>query len=309
MVPPVASLLFSSFLEAFRPCFTAPSYRHFHAFVSNFWLGSGRRTVTAVCRQALGQRHFSCSHRFLKTYRWSRERVARCLALFTLRVFRLAPGPEGKCTVNLVLDDTLTRHFGRKMEGVARQYDAMAPNPQAPLARGRCWVMLGLLRKGTDRWRCVPWAAWLFWPEKALGAPAQHETKLELAMRRLAELKLPHWLQLRLIADSAYGKSTVVQACSNWGWKLVSRLASNSVVYEPAPKPAPRRGQRGRPKKYGEKHALSHFGAQARQASVREMQLYGRPAAVRYHAEEVLSRCLDGVRILLVAVVFEYVQG
>ena len=79
----------------------------------------------------------------------------------------------------------------------------MAPNPKAPLAFGQCWVVLGLLAPCRGRWRCFPFAAWLFRPAQSVGAPPRHETKLALLARKVRELRLPAWLCLRIVADCA----------------------------------------------------------------------------------------------------------
>lgn len=291
------------FLDCFRQCFTAPGFGYFQAFVLTYWLGEGRRTGTAVWRAAQGERHFSCFHRFLVTYAWSPDAVAKRLLDVTLARLGLTRDAAGRLLLTVAADDTLVRKFGRLLEGAGWQHDAMAPNPQAPLAFGQCFVCLGLLAKVHGHWRCFPLAAWLFRPEKSAGAPATHETKLALLSRRLRAWQLPQWLRLRLVADCAYGKRPLAEALWERDHFLLSRLPSNAVVYElPAP-PDPQAKCRGAPKKYGDKRALAHCAALAGAVAPVPQVLYGQPWQVRIHGQRVRSRALGGVEILLVTVI------
>jgi hypothetical protein len=290
-------------LELFRQCFTAPAFIHFQQFALTFWLGEGRRTGTAVWRASAQARHFSCFHRFLVTYRWSPEALGRRLLEVVLAQLGLADRTEGKLVLTIAADDTLTRKFGRRLEGSGWQHDAMAPNPKAPLAFGQCFVVLGLLAATGGRWRCFPFAAWLFRPEQSAGAPHTHETKLALLARRLAGWKLPASWRLRVVADTAYGKRSLAEALWELNYWLISRLPSNAVVFElpPPGEPGPRR--RGAPRRYGEKRRLGHFAALAAAAAVTTQRLYGQAWQVRLYAQRVVSKALGGQEILLVTVI------
>lgn len=287
------------FLEAFRQCFTAPGFRYFQEFVLAFWLGEGRRCVTAVWRRPV-RGHFSCFHRFLVTYAWSPDAVARRLLAVTLERPGIEKGADGKLWLTLVADDSRVRKFGPgalwAMEGAGWQHDAMAPNPKAPITFGQCFVVLGLLWKTAGRWRCFPFAAWLFRPEKSAGAPQTHETKLALLARRLRELKLPPWLRLRIVADCAYGKRPLAEALWEMNHFLISRLPSNGVVYEKPAPPAPTAKRRGAPKKYGAKRALAHFAALAAAVAPAALVLYGKPWRVRLHSRAGALAQLGRVR-------------
>lgn len=302
---PAALMDIIGFLECFRQCFTAPGFFYFHQFVRTFWLGEGRRTVTAVCRQAGTDKHFSNFHRFLKTYRWSSAAVTRTLVRVVLAQLGVSPDPTGVCWVNTALDDTLTRKWGRKMERASWQHDPMSPAPKGkkpPLAFGHCWVTLGLLWPHGERWLFLAWAAWLFRPPK-ITPEAEQETKLALAVRHLREWGLPRWLRLRVVCDGAYGKRVLVDGLRAQGHHVVSRLPSNAVLYEA---PAPPSGKRrGRPRKYGEKRSLAHFAALAATTPVQTLRLYGRDWRVRLAGWTLLSRAFGGQTIRLVVVLRE----
>jgi hypothetical protein len=302
MDQPVAHEFMMTFLERFRHLFTAPAFRYFVTFVEGFWLGEGRRTVTSLWRSSGKERHFSCFHRFLKTYQWSPLSLMRLLLLELLTWLGASRSPDGRVLVRVALDDTLTRKWGKKMEGAGWQYDPMAPHPKAKLAWGHCFVTLGLLWRHGSRWLFLGFALFLFRPPKVT-AKKQQETKLALVARRLAELRLPSWLRLQMVADALYGKRPLVEALCGAGHHLISRLAKNAVLYdEPRPSPVKRRG---RPRKYGEKRSLAHFADLTRQEPVQTLVLYGRECRVRLGSFVRLSRAFGGRRILLVVVVQE----
>lgn len=295
----VASPNIIPFLAAFRYCFTAPAFTYFCAFVQAFWLAEGRRTVTGVWRHAQTSKHFSNFHRFLKTYAWSPDEVARTLIRLLLAQLGLRPDASGLLWLTAALDDTFVRKWGRKMEGASWQHDAMAPNPKAPIAFGHCWVALGLLWQHNGRWLFLAWAAWLFRPPK-ITPKEEQQTKLELAGRRLQALHLPAWLRLRVVCDAAYGKKSLVKTLLGLGHHVLSRLPSNAVLYE-LPEP-PKLKRPGRPRKYGHKHALSYFAALTGQEAMQTLCLYGRDWQMQVGSFLLRSRALGGCDILLVVV-------
>jgi hypothetical protein len=302
MDQPIALTHIMPFLEAFRHCFTAPAFGYFLAFVEGYWLADERRTVTNIWRRSGTTRHFSNFHRFLKTYQWAPPTLMRLLLLELLRFLGVLVAPEGVCVAPVALDDTLTRKWGKKMEGASWQYDAMAPHPKAKLAWGHCFVTLGLLARHAGRWLFLGFAIFLFRPPKVTEKKEQ-ETKLALVARRLKELRLPAWLRLRVVADGAYGKKALVLALGGAGHHLISRLAKNAVLYdEPAP-PAVKR--RGRPRKYGEKRVLSHFARLTQAEPEQTLTLYGRECTVRLGSFVSLCRAFGGQHLLLVVVLQE----
>ena len=296
------------FLACFRQCFTQPGFFYFQQFVLACWLETERRTVTQVWRFAATAKHFSNFHRFLKTYRWSPEALTTRLLAVLLARLDFPQDDQGRRWLLVALDDTLVRKFGRKMEGAGWQYDAMAPNPAAPLAFGQCWVTLGLLWHQHDRWWFLAGAAWLFRPPKVT-PQAQQETKLALVARRLKAWRLPEQLRLRIVADAAYGKRTLAEAVWELGYHLISRLPSNAVVFEKAPPPPAGAKRRGKPRRYGAKQGMSAFAVLAAAAPAQTLRLYGQDWQVRLYADRVLSRSLGGVEILLVTVLREGKRG
>lgn len=76
---------FLALLTNFRPCFHAPSYRHFVTLLCGWVHCLGRRTVTAVvlAASAAGTGHISVFHRFFARAHWLLDDLGKV-------VFRLA---------------------------------------------------------------------------------------------------------------------------------------------------------------------------------------------------------------------------
>jgi SRSO17 transposase len=168
----------------FRDCFTAPSLRLFSALIVGWVLQVGRHTITEVM-QAHGlheSRHFSGIYRFLSRAKWCTDQVA-CV-VFRLLVESLIPEDA---EILIVIDDTLNRHGGQKICGAGRQYDGAAARGSKRMAHGVCFVLIGLvvrLPDISDRIFCLPFAARLWWPEKAKLKPkgSPYKTKPELGL-------------------------------------------------------------------------------------------------------------------------------
>ena len=95
-------------LQAWRPCFTAPSWEHVLVLVMGGLLATGKRTVTS-CLRVTGRAdaaNFATYHQILNRARWSSRAVAR--RLLGIVVERLVPdGP-----VVIGMDDTIERRWG-----------------------------------------------------------------------------------------------------------------------------------------------------------------------------------------------------
>src|SRR5215831_3966013 len=91
-------------LTAFRPLFTAPTWRKLMTLLTGTLLAQGRRTVTAALRASGNAQaaNWSCFHQVLNRARWSPLAVSRQLLLLIVETFV----PAGTC-VELVTDETL----------------------------------------------------------------------------------------------------------------------------------------------------------------------------------------------------------
>ena len=189
----------------FQDCFTAPSLRHFIVLMTGWALTVGSHTISQVIltMQAHESEHFASVYRFLSRAKWDLDRVAAVIFL----MMREALFPYAT-ELLLVIDDTLNNHMGRNICGAGYQYDGSAPNTSKKVGYGVCFVIIGLavrLPGISDRVFCLPFAARLWWPEKAKVRPrgSRYKTKPELASQLIALTRSwvrPH-IVLRVIVD------------------------------------------------------------------------------------------------------------
>src|SRR5260221_5639050 len=96
-------------LAAFRPLFTAPTWKKLMILLAGTLLAHGRRTVAAALRHTGNELEtsFSTFHQVLNRARWSPLAVSRQLLQLIVDTFVQAGG-----TVELVIDETLERRLG-----------------------------------------------------------------------------------------------------------------------------------------------------------------------------------------------------
>jgi DDE superfamily endonuclease len=204
-------------LCCFRPCFTAPTFRTFHAMVVGFLAQPGRRTVTGmlVGARLAGVWQHARAHRFFSTARWSADQVG--LALLDVIVARLlAPGAP----IRLVVDDSVFKRTGRKVFGVGWHYDPTGTGRRRT-AWGNNWVVVGVLVRlpfVPHRAVCLPVGCRLWQPHQ----PGRG--KLDLACELVGLICARHPDRpVHLVGDAAYAgralrqlpaQVTVTTACA-----------------------------------------------------------------------------------------------
>lgn len=225
----------------YATAFTRPSFRNFVKLVNGWALYPGRRTVTNMITLAdpEGNRAHDAYHRLIRSGRWEMASLWRTLA--TLAVERLAD-PSGP--IPLDLDDTLYGKAGSKVEGAGIFRDPVRSTVHRTVyARGLNLVVLTLRVQ-------PPWGG------EPIGLPINlrlyrkgGKSHLELAEEMIEEVA--GWFperQLRLCADGAYASLAGRELPRT---RLVSRLRGDAALFLPAP--ARQAGQRGRPRKKGER--------------------------------------------------------
>jgi len=247
----------------------------FEQLLTAWVLCPGRHTLTrlwSVIPET--QRHrYGAYARWVRCGRWSMDTLWRQLLLHL--VVRWIP--EGRLT--LVLDDTLMKKSGSKVNGAGNFPDAVHSTHARPvLTQGLNVVVLAL--------RVVP-----AWGGEPLALPVLvrlHRkggtNTIQLAIEMMVHVA--QWLPERdfcLVADGAYAPliryslpRTIVG----------SRMRRNAAMYEPPP---PRTGMRGRPRKKGRRLASLPDLANSVDGWVREtVSLRGRAVLRDLWAREVL---------------------
>ena len=236
----------------FDDCFTAPSLRHFGVLITGWVLTVGVHTISQVI--LTGGLHESESfvsiYRFLQKAKWAPDQVA--FEVFRIIVDTLLPDAT---EIELVLDDTLNDHMGSKIFGAGFQHDGDAPKTGKPIGYGVCFVIIGVavrLPGISDRVFCLPYAARLWWPEKAKVKPVgrKHKSKSELGAElvRLTRCWLDPSITLRVIVDGGYSNKQLLQGRPK-GVHITGKVRVDGALYAPVEQGLLK--GRGRPRKKG----------------------------------------------------------
>jgi hypothetical protein len=261
---------FRSLLLQFRSVFTAPTFATFLTIATGWCLSPRRRYVTELIQSAgaVHRGHHSRYHRFFANAAWSIDDLYEALARHAIRAFF----PEG--TIELGVDDTLCRRRGLTIFGTGMHHDPLNSSRSRPhVSWGHDWVILSLLIPNP------PWSPTKVWalpvgmrlyrnrqgltkgkgkvgqgkgkgkrPKKRPADP-NHRTRPELAVELIRQFaaRFPG-REVVVSGDSAYGGKSVLQQLPE-DVDLISRVASNAALYEPAPPPRPK--QKGPRRKKG----------------------------------------------------------
>jgi hypothetical protein len=258
---------FRSLLHRHRPVFTAPTFATFLYVATGWCLSPRHRYVTELIQSsgATHRGHHSRYHRFFSNAAWSLDDLYESLAREAIAAFY----PTGE--IRSALDDTLCRKRGLTIFGTGMHYDPLISSRSKTLVSwGHDWVVLALLIPepswSPSKVWALPVGARLYRNHQGLTkgkakakakgrrptrrkADPDHRTRPELAVELLRWFaRLFPGRRIVVSGDSAYGGQSVLQHLPE-GVDLISRVASNAALYEPAP---PRRDkQRGAPRKKG----------------------------------------------------------
>jgi hypothetical protein len=197
-------------------------------------------------------RRASSIYRFLQKAKWTPDQVA--FEVFRMIVDSLLPGVM---EIELVLDDTLNSHVGKKIFGAGFQHDGDAPKTGKPIGYGVCFVIIGVVVRlpgMSDRVFCLPYAARLWWPQKTKVKPVgeKHRSKSELGAEliRLTRSWLDPSINLRIIVDGGYSNKQLLQDRPR-GVHITGKVRKDAALYAlvvQAPSTT-----RGRPRKKGDR--------------------------------------------------------
>ena len=187
-----------------------------------------------------------------------RRMFARCLVQLARQA---VPDHLRSSPCFLIIDDTLVPKFGRKFDHVGILFDHAAHDGQN-YKNGHCFVCIVLsvpvaVSSTTKQMRYLSIPLLLRLWEK--GGPS----KLQIAHDLLLELRdtLNSEGNYILLADSWYPKAPLLQILSEWPQlRFIGAVRLDTALFDLPPK---RTGQRGRPRKRGEKLALADIPLKA----------------------------------------------
>ncbi len=236
----------------------------------------GRRTVTTWLRAAGIRLHYQDYYYFLAAVGRKTKSVATRLVFLLLEEL-----PLGE-RVLLILDDSPTKRYGPHVEG-ADIHRNPTPGPSDQLyLYGHIWVTLSLSLRH-PRWGAVglPLRAMLYVRRRTLASIPKYRgwkfaTKLQLAAR-LVEWIVPLLREagkrVWVVVDGGYTKRPFLRRALAAKVTVVGRLRKDAALRSMV---APRRGRRGRPRKYGtQKVSLAKRAGQRRGWQAVTCTLYG----------------------------------
>lgn len=236
----------------FKDCFTGASLRHFVVLITGWVLTVGTHTISQVIL-TMGlheSEHFASVYKFLLKGKWEPDQVA--FEIFRMIVETLLPDAS---EVETVVDDTLNPRVGKKICGAGFQHDGDAPKGSKPIGYGVCFVIIGVavrLPGISDRVFCLPYAARLWWPEKAKikpdGGTYKSKSDLGAELVELTRSWLGPSLRLRVIVDGGYSNKKLLKRRPK-GVHLTGKLPRNAALYDLVKPEQPK--TKGRPRQKG----------------------------------------------------------
>lgn len=257
---------FRSLLLPFRSVFTAPGFATSLYIATGWCLSHRHRYVTELIQSsgAVRRGHHSRYHRSFANAAWSVDDLFESLAREAVAAFC----PER--TIELGVDDTLCRKRGLAIFGTGMHHDPLiSSRKRVHVSWGHDRVILSLLVPNP------PWSPTKVWAlpvglrlykdrqgltkgkkgqaggkrgEKRAPDP-NHRTRPELAVELIGRFaSLFPRRQVVVSGDSAYGGKSVLRHLPG-DVDLISRVAPNAALYEPAPPRPPK--QRGPSRKKG----------------------------------------------------------
>ena len=238
-------------LAHFQPLFTAPTWRKVVMLLVGTLLARGRRTVTAALRQ-VGQQsntHFSNFHQVLNRARWSALEVSRRLLQVLMSTF-------GGGTIDIVIDETLERRWGRKIHKRGHYRDSLLSSKERSVSNsGLRWITMAVVV--TLPWTKLRWALPFFSvlatpPAVSAALGQRHKTIADIAQQMVMVVR--RWLpevSIKVIGDSAYSVIELGLTCLKQRVSLIAPLRLDARLFAPPPPPRPH--QMGRPRVVGKR--------------------------------------------------------
>jgi hypothetical protein len=213
-------------------------------------------------------------------------RKAGSIALRLLSLVQCVLPVPGR--VLLAVDDTLTKRYGPKVEGAGIHHNPTPGPANAKHAYGHSWVTLAWVQRH-PLWGTIALPLWAMLYVRAKDLPKlapenrwSFRTKLELAagMVRSVAAALPPDRPAWVVVDGGYTKRPFLQPVLAAGVTIVGRLRKDAALCDVPPPRQP--GQRGRPRKYGERIDLARRGHHRQGWSEGEFSLYGQNVTKTY---------------------------
>lgn len=224
-------------LAYFAPAFTQPSYRKVVVLLAGTILVRGRRTVTAALR-AVGlqqDKRWAKYHHLLNRASWSGLGVSELLLRLLLSTF-----VASRATVDLVIDETLERRWGRKISKRGHWRDSLASSKGLNVSTsGLRWLVLAVVVElpwSRHYWALPCLSVLLTTPKVSQQLGKGHKTVAQVSgqMVQWARRVLPG-RRIKLIGDGAYSVIELGLTCRASGVSLIAPLRLDARLFGPPP--------------------------------------------------------------------------
>ncbi len=282
-------------LEGFRKEFSNKSaYRWLIVLVIGIMVRTDKLGVTSVIRDlALRAESYESMIRFFRASSW---RLFSLQTAWLRIVSRQAPLWRHQGRVVLIGDGVKQAKEGRKMPGVKRLKQESETQSKASYIYGHFWGCVGILVGTAEKLACLPLLLRLHdglretadWDESE-ETGASHITRL---VCQACQCAAPFGPTL-LLLDRLYPSAEALRVLNAWNAThsarvdIVSRLKSNAVAWKDAPERKP--GQRGRPRKKGDRVKLWELFETKRAEFQKEtLKIRGKDAVIEHYSENLL---------------------
>ena len=224
--------------------------------------------------------HWTSYYKWLQAGKWSWLGLARQFVRLVLKVV----GPEA---VHLVVDDTVVLRASKKAPGSQIHHQHGNKPNLAAYVRGQCWVSLAWVIRRECGCVALPLLS-------RLVPGAGNTGKLVAAgtlVRAVCQLLAGH--KVRVLVDSWYMRRRFIESMRGRGFHVIGQVRIDTRLYDAPPQRRP--GQRGRPRKYGDKYTAKRVADLKRTETT--LKPHGREQAVRYRSKVLLARFLDGLPV------------
>jgi hypothetical protein len=236
----------------------------------------------------------------------------------------LIPNPATDGRIMVALDDSINPKSGKKIFGCGNFHDHAAKREQSSYPWSQCIVVIGLLKKVKSRWACLPLSFRFYMMKKMIeeksinvqckGKAVAFESKMEQAAKMIREVYAHYRQNILVVTDSWFGNdglwSRLGRGC-NGIFHLLSRLRSNTVLYDYPSVEGKKNKRAGRPKKYGIRlGSVDECAARWREKAIEySVFLYGKKRKVMAYTQDVMAKNMKSpVRVVWVYRKMRYVS-
>lgn len=234
------SAVLVAFIASINPALYQPQMRHLRNLVDAMLVCSGKKTLSNLYRQIMGEPDGKTAADFLRESPWEREDVGQGRKEFMLLQFLAFAKKLGLAKIMVSLDDSTGKKdkATRHLEAVCFHHDHNDGSKKKPsFVNGFVYVEVHL----QIGWIGFTWDTRLFLRESIVRKlnrqrePEQrlpYRSKYALAHAMLTELAamLPKGYSVVVLFDSWYSSAKLIKFCRRQGWQVVCAVKSNRRI-------------------------------------------------------------------------------